>query len=226
MFQLYLVRHGESANNALPEAQRVSDPSLTPLGKQQADLLGERFARMAADNEKMDVLLTSAFLRAIQTVRPIAGNLQMRPEIRTDLYEVGGCYSGHLPGEKVGDTGLTRAQLHADFPEYDVPDDIDEHGWYKRKPVETHAQAVQRAAEQAQRLRSEFEGRSVRVLCLIHADFKRLLLQEFVTDPHYADALLNNTSVTHLQFSGAAGSEPEIVVHNDISHLTHDLHSV
>ena len=35
--ELYLIRHAQSQNNALPEEQRVEDPGLTELGNQQAD---------------------------------------------------------------------------------------------------------------------------------------------------------------------------------------------
>jgi len=42
IFNLYLVRHGESYNNAVPMAQRVCDPPLTELGQKQAAKLAER----------------------------------------------------------------------------------------------------------------------------------------------------------------------------------------
>ena len=43
-FHLYLVRHGESANNALPNHQRVADPSLTELGQKQAHNLAAHYS--------------------------------------------------------------------------------------------------------------------------------------------------------------------------------------
>ena len=37
--QLYLIRHAESENNARPEHDRVEDPSITTLGRRQAELM-------------------------------------------------------------------------------------------------------------------------------------------------------------------------------------------
>ena len=38
--RVHLIRHGQSANNALPEYQRIEDPALTPMGREQAERLG------------------------------------------------------------------------------------------------------------------------------------------------------------------------------------------
>ena len=39
LVQLYLIRHGQSENNARPEHLRVEDAELTDLGHQQAEQL-------------------------------------------------------------------------------------------------------------------------------------------------------------------------------------------
>lgn len=45
MTQFLLVRHGQSQNNALPDNQRVCDPDLTELGRQQADRTAKYLCR-------------------------------------------------------------------------------------------------------------------------------------------------------------------------------------
>ena len=40
--ELYIIRHAESENNAGPEDERTEDPSLSPLGYQQAECLVNR----------------------------------------------------------------------------------------------------------------------------------------------------------------------------------------
>ncbi|OED39401.1 hypothetical protein AB833_15865 [Chromatiales bacterium (ex Bugula neritina AB1)] len=216
--KLYLVRHGESANNALPDAQRVNDPLLTERGQQQAQLLGERFHQKATGELEPDLLLTSAFTRTIQTLRPMATLLAKKPQIWTELYEVGGCYDGHLPGQMIGAPGLSRSQLQERYPEYIIPDDIDDNGWFRLENAETHAQAAVRAEQQAERLLETFYGQDIVVLCLIHADFKNLLLQQFLPDQERLQ--LANTSVTLLHFEEKV---PSVVAINDTQHLSAEL---
>ena len=56
---LYLIRHGQSENNALEESLRVKDPGLTEAGLTQVDYLGKWFSV-----RPLDVLITSPFRRA------------------------------------------------------------------------------------------------------------------------------------------------------------------
>ncbi len=111
MSKVLLIRHAQSANNAKPESQRVCDPGITELGLQQA----QRTAQTLAAHEIRD-LYCSPFLRSLETTRPIATISNCAPIIRADLFEEGGCYSGHLPGQKKGEPGMGRAQLQNRFP--------------------------------------------------------------------------------------------------------------
>ena len=76
---LYLVRHGARQH---PPAGGDPDPGLSPLGKQQARLLGPRLADVP-----FDVLLHSPLRRATQTAQIL---------------------SGYLPGVPVRPSGLLR----------------------------------------------------------------------------------------------------------------------
>lgn len=60
--ELYLIRHGQSENNARPEHLRVEDALLTELGHQQAGLAAEWIKTIGLDR-----LFSSPFRRALQT---------------------------------------------------------------------------------------------------------------------------------------------------------------
>ncbi len=61
---LYIIRHGETYGNI--NGDGFSETQLTPAGKEQARLLGERFK-----NEKIDKIYTSTLGRAVETAQSI-----------------------------------------------------------------------------------------------------------------------------------------------------------
>lgn len=215
-FELTLIRHGQSSNNALPEPERVEDPGLTSLGFSQAESLARRF-----DKDHFDVVLTSGFRRALETTRPLAKAVDLQPRIWTDLHEVGGCYAGFVSGKEVGRPGMNRQQLSDEFAEFVIPDDIQDQGWWASRPYESWEQAVVRGKRKRDRLLAEFLHTSKSVACVIHADFKSILLELLspesrdLSQPHQ----LRNTGVSHLVIREQA---VEVVTLNDISHLDAD----
>lgn len=212
-FHLYLVRHGESKNNALPDSQRVSDPSLTELGHEQSHQL----AQLYRDLDRVDQVISSPFRRTLQTAQPLLEARDMQATIWTDLYEVGGCFSGYEPGALVGASGMSDSEIAAEFPRFEIPGDIDQQGWYRCRPAETRELAVLRARLQAERLRNEFENTDQVVFCFIHADFKQLLLQQILSEmPEYHGAGIPNSSVTHIHLQGGTTS---VLKYCDIAHL-------
>ena len=202
-FHLYLVRHGESANNALPDHQRVPDPALTALGEKQAHHLGSHYASI----DRIDHVLASPFRRTLQTAQPLLKVRGIRAKIWPDIYEVGGCFSGYEPDKLIGEPGMTDAEIRSEFPEFNVPNEIDQNGWYKRRSFETWEMAIPRARSQAQKLRDHFENKDNVVFCFIHADFKQLLLQHLVPDQSiYHSGEIGNSSVTHIHFENSKGN--------------------
>ena len=215
-FELYIIRHAQSANNALPESQRVEDPSITDVGERQVASLAERFRDVPVTHA-----LTSGFLRAIQTMRPLAKTVGVSPTIWTELHEVGGCFTGHIPGQLEGRPGMNREQLSERFPEFQLPDDIDEAGWWKCKPHEDYRDAQMRAESQAARLLAEFNESKAVVACVIHADFKDLLLRSLLNEHEWGSSCdLRNTGVTHL---ACVNNRIKVVALNDTSHLSDEL---
>ena len=89
--QLYIVRHGESANNALGTedasydeymATRSPDPVLTQIGERQVALVG---AHLAKAGYGITELHCSAMVRAMQTALPIGQALGLRPQVWIDI---------------------------------------------------------------------------------------------------------------------------------------------
>lgn len=217
VFHLYLIRHGQSSNNALPESERTEDPGLTTIGVEQARRLAARF-----QDEPITHLLTSGFLRAVETMLPLSQAVAASPEIWTDLHEVGGCFAGFEYGKLEGRPGMNRQTLSERYPDFVLPDDIDHLGWWKSRPFEGFEDARRRAEQQSRRIMHTFQGTSARVACVIHADFKALLLEAFLQQDYgpYASADLVNAGVTRL----VCGSDTvRVEEFNDASHLPEDL---
>ena len=120
--RLYLIRHAESQNNALPESQRVEDPGITELGYRQARHLAERVSGLG-----LTKLFTSPFLRTLQTTSPIYEATRLTPNVRVALHEEGGCYSGYTPENMAGRPGMGRSDIEREFPGFIVSAGIG--GW-------------------------------------------------------------------------------------------------
>lgn len=150
--KLFIIRHAQSFNNALPPEretfERVCDPPLTELGQRQAQLVAEHLATgknpelshwtsveaTASHNRRgynLTKLYCSAMHRALQTAQPIAQALGLTPEVWLDIHEHGGIYLDY-PDERgvVSYPGQTRSQILAEFPNYVLPETITEEGWW------------------------------------------------------------------------------------------------
>ncbi|MDE0446846.1 MAG: histidine phosphatase family protein [Spirochaetaceae bacterium] len=136
--ELYLIRHGQSANNlreqalaahggALPAvtAPRMADPPLTDLGKQQARLAGESLR-----DEGITTLYCGPMLRTLQTARIIGELLDLSPHVFVGLHEWGGVWEPRSDENSVQLPGLTRNEMSATFPGYVLPADVTDRGWW------------------------------------------------------------------------------------------------
>lgn len=204
MTEIILVRHGQSANNAQAEHLRVPDPGLTGIGSQQAAALAARLA-----SQRVTHLYCSPFLRSLETVRPVAAVTQLTVCVRNDLFELGGCYSGHEEGKQRGEPGMGRAQLLADYPFWEIDELITDSGWWGRN-YETLEQGTQRAARVERWLATEIAAIPGKHVLIIHADFKRLLLEAMQSQTQLAgrnanleEVPLYNTGVTHCKYSSS-----------------------
>ncbi|MEN9328218.1 MAG: hypothetical protein RI947_1026 [Candidatus Parcubacteria bacterium] len=80
--KLYLIRHGESVNNA-SKLHQGSTPPLSKRGEKQAEFVAERFR-----NIPVDVIFSSDYVRARQTAEKIAGVVQKQIQFTELLREV------------------------------------------------------------------------------------------------------------------------------------------
>jgi broad specificity phosphatase PhoE len=96
--QLWIVRHGQSAGNVARDAadaaglgmidiaERDVDVPLSELGERQAAALGRWFAAMP-EAARPTVVLTSPYLRAMQTAEQVARAGGLHPDVCTDVDE-------------------------------------------------------------------------------------------------------------------------------------------
>ena len=210
--ELYLIRHAQSRNNALPEEQRIEDPGLTEVGQQQAEFLARWIPTL-----NLTKVITSPFLRALKTAERVHQATNLVPEVRTAIHELGGCCSGYPEIGMVGRPGMKRTEIEQQFPAFQVSDEIDGEGWWRSQPYETREQARQRAARVLQQTRQEFGHTSHRVAYVTHADFKLLFLEHIHAEPLDVPC---NASVTKVVISA---DECRLVDHNCVQHLPADL---
>ena len=211
--QLFLIRHAQSQNNALPEAQRVEDPPITEIGHQQA----ERLAAVLPELE-LTHLITSPFRRTLQTTEHLRQATNLVPHVRPELHELGGCMRGPSVAEMVGAPGMNREEILAEFIDYQVCESIDGSGWWGGKPYELLAEAQLRAEKLLTRTREEFGETDARVAYVMHADFKRIFLEQFsiVRQTPW------NASLTHVSITP---DEVRVEDYNNIDHLPAELHT-
>ncbi|MEM6469404.1 MAG: histidine phosphatase family protein [Planctomycetota bacterium] len=214
--ELYLIRHAESGNNALPTYRRVEDPPITAVGGLQADHLAAWLETLSAD-----VFITSPFLRTLQTAKAVLERVRWDLRIWHNVYERGGCFRGYKPGEISGRPGLGRSGILRQLSPHEsrcrLDETIREEGWHENTEQETDDQAIRRTREVCERLVSELDDNSVVVL-LIHADLKRLMLDHLLGTNINVQLLGNtrNTSVTRLNYSGG---DWQLDYFNSVSHL-------
>ncbi len=240
--EVYIIRHGQSANNALDDpATREKDPPLTELGHRQAEVVARHLARALIPDpditdpeaglvtQRQEIgygitrLYSSPMLRALQTALPIGRELGLAPEVWVDTHEQGGIYLDENAA-KIGYPGGARAELQAMFPHYILPDDLTEQGWWAGG-YEDYAACYLRAQRVAARLREWAAGvnNRERVALITHGTFTRVLLYVFMEQPlnHACYFWQYNTGIARLDL-GAAG--PVIVRYlNRIHHLTPEL---
>jgi len=240
--RLYLVRHGESTNNALTRTQgyeaymlsRSNDPLLSETGLAQARQVGPFVAKLLrADQEQalafghvagplLDRLNVSPMWRAMQTAQPMAQVLDVAPQVRTDIFEHGGIFLRGEDGISRGYPGADRAKILSAFPTYVLPDEINEEGWW-RGAEEDLADCHARAIRVAHGLREEAKaakeaGIRQRVVMVSHGTFMDALLKAiFYQLPSYAVYYYhNNTGITCIDFNA-----PEVALRfsNRLDHL-------
>lgn len=216
--KLFIIRHAQSQNNALPTSQRVPDAPLTELGLTQA-----RYLAQWAQQAPFQKLLTSPFRRTLQTSQLIYDASDVDWMTWTQLHEQGGCVSGVDAASFQGEPGMTGDAIRQEFPGCLVTADIDDQGWWKSQPRETDAQLMERVTAVKERLVTEFGAGQRNIACVTHADFSQLLISALlgdVPDHQPEERSLLNTSVTSFTIEG---SSVQMDGYSNVDHLPAEL---
>jgi broad specificity phosphatase PhoE len=219
--ELYLIRHGQSTNNALAnQTQRAHDPALTSLGVQQAERLAAYLRETPSRDPLVDTatgytealdergvrftnLYVSPMQRALLTAAPVAAALNVRPEVWVAIHEHGGIYLEAESGI-VGFPGMTRAEIAAAFPTFLLPDALSDAGWWQpergHEPLsDAYGRAIAVALELRRRARHEPEAC---IGLITHGTFMDALIKAlFNLLPNRSAYFLHyNTALTRIDF--------------------------
>jgi 2,3-bisphosphoglycerate-dependent phosphoglycerate mutase len=214
--ELYILRHGQSTNNALTNQEdRGCDPPLTDLGRQQAERLAQH---LATESQRVSPrtrgyqepgygithLYCSPMWRALQTAQPIGEALGLVPEVWIDIHEWGGIYLDlGEPEGVVGYPGKTRSEILEEFPCYTLPEGITENGWWNRAP-EDRAQCTARAIKVTNALQERAQARAdERIALVTHGGFGGLLVKALFNHLLGPDILYHhyNTAIARIDLA-------------------------
>jgi broad specificity phosphatase PhoE len=122
-----------------------------------------------------------------------------------------------------GEPGMTGREIQAEFPDFEVPTDIDGDGWWQSKPYETMDQARVRMDRIAGEIRRVFGDPGDSVALVMHNMSKLLLLERMFPDATWRREFVGqvyNTSVTRI---GVQGDGCQLGYFNRVTHLPDDL---
>jgi len=238
--ELFIIRHGQSANNALADLKnREVDPPLTGLGKQQAHFLAEHLATGATHDWVTDpacgnagpslrkgfgitLLFCSPMYRSMQTAEPVGHDLGLAPQVWIDIHEQAGMYLDHGGAVgRVGYPGRTRSEISAEFPSFQLPAGITEEGWWNQGYEETPASAG-RAIKVSEQL-LEMAGSEERVAIITHGGIMDFLLKALLGQlpGEHIRYRHHNTAISRLSVS--LGAPILVRFLNRVDHLAPEL---
>ena len=230
--ELYIIRHGQSYNNAVEDGkERVCDPPLTDLGRQQAEFVARRledldWARCGSwDGERglrLTRLYASPMLRGFETAEAIRVTTGLTPDVWIDVHEHGGIWldRGDERGP-VGLPGMGRKEIEERFPNFVLPDGIRENGWWDGDCEGEDAWYVrsQRVADELQGLADSEE----RIGMVTHGGFGNSLMDVLFGLPRggpYIRFTQNNTAISRVDFTP---EKIEMRFLNRVDHLTEEM---
>ncbi len=192
--KLFLVRHGQSENNAIwtntrSNLNRVSDPQLTDIGRKQVEAAAEFFYSQLrrGDTETSDPsfkyegeevrIYCSLMDRAVQSGLIISKKLSLPLNAHKDIHENGGLYSEDPEtAERTGVPGKNPDELKSTYPDLILPEGINPEGWWNR-PFEDRETRRLRAKRVLHEFMDRY-GNSEEILIVItHGGFYNYLLR-------------------------------------------------
>lgn len=246
--QLYLIRHGQSTNNARWEtedgsaASMASDPTLTQKGIQQAELLADFLSRSKPGEEDfwrdpqnrlgfgITHIYCSLMQRAIHTGTIIANRLNLPLKGLPDAHEVGGIYLESLVNDAVEiswEHGVNPEFLSANYPDFVLTSPIETKGWW-RGGKEDSSLPLKRAQGVLNWIKERHLASDDRVAIVTHGGFTsyliRAMLQISPDEPDHRKLgyrlIYNNCAISRFDF---VDNRILMVYHNRADFLPDDL---
>lgn len=213
--KITFIRHAESYNNYLYFLHRsgenfIIDPPLSALGEQQAAALAD-FLTDRPEEFNFDQIFISPFLRTLQTA---AAFTPLYPEssktVWTLLQEGGGCREvvSYNPTIIHVGHGLGRGEMQERFPDFLLPADITEQGWFFLETEESFSQRMDRARRVVEQLLLEYGASEAHIALVSHGEFFNLFVNALL-GRIYQPGLwfsLENTAVAQFRYTPNEGA--------------------
>ncbi len=199
--RLFFIRHGQSQNNALwarkgTEVDRVADPELTDIGKRQLQATAKFLDFCLTSDISMGtdpscgtetgnvILFCSLMTRSIQSASFISERLGVPVYANLDIHESGGMYLSDLvTGERIGQKGLTRAEIDERYPHVLLPAGMNPEGWWNR-PFEERELRRERVSRVLSWLRETYGSTTDTIILVSHAGFYNYFMREVLGMSH------------------------------------------
>ena len=214
--RIFFLRHGQSTSNARWDASGIrlvyeSDPELTELGRSQVSTAATALSKMARSPAP---LYTSLLRRAAQSALIVSQELNTPPRARVELHEVGGLFTDDpRAGTRTLHSGLGRSALARLYPEFILPDDLAEDGWW-RDPFEEGPARAARANRVWKWLMATYLNSDNDVVVITHLGFFNEIMRVALACPPAGDIIpefsLENGGVTLLE----CAQQIKVVFHN------------
>ncbi len=246
--QLYLIRHGQSTNNARWETQDgaaaslSSDPTLTQKGVRQAELAADFLAYSKPGEEDfwrdpqnrrgfgLTHIYCSLMKRAIHTGSIIANRLNLALMGLPEVHEVGGIFLESVVNDVVElswEHGVDQEFLSTYYPQLKLAQPIDSKGWW-RGGKEDNNLVLKRAQGVLNWIKEHHLGSDDRVAIVTHGGFSnsllRVMLKISLDEPDNRKLdyrmIYNNCAISRFDF---VDDRILMVYHNRADFLTDDL---
>lgn len=216
---LYIVRHGQSVNNA---GGNMDDPVLTELGHEQARRAGAFLAREEVCDQFAlpvpTVVIASPMRRAMQTARHVADGVGVENVyVRHDTHECTGPEDGRL----------LRATIKDEFPKTIIDDDMPEGAWWPAVTEDHQHHVIEaRARRVLSWLRKTYGGTDAVVTLVNHGAFGAYVTGMLLGNPfpRLGQHTLHNCAVSLFDMDERIdiGQVTRCYLYNDITHLLPD----
>jgi len=243
--KLYLVRHAQSANNVIWNGSdhvdgRNPDPDITDTGHQQAELLAQHLAHPQGEPRQhpfsprretsygLTHVYCSLMTRSVLTAEYISRACCLDLHALPDIFEKNGIYEYDENGVMRGLPGPDRRYFEQRFPGLNLPDGLDDGGWWNR-PAESHEEFLDRMQSVVAGIKQRHADSDDCIAMVAHGDFIDQFINELMAVPRHdnnyrndwvANWTFHNTSISRIDFTG--GSHTAVYL-NQIEHLPIEL---